>query len=140
MKENKKYKEKAQWKSAKTAISGIFGQKRIFHKNTHLCAKDKRKLMMKSREKAKEPVFQAYFQHFRPEKYILQKSGSVTFKVLPFCISVQNFMKKYKVQLEKFKKYCFPAKIGCSGDFKRVPATEISFIDNWFMLDGWHCY
>ena len=75
--------------------------------NMHLCAKNWKKLMMKSLENAKKPIFPAYFRHFRPEKYVFQKSGSVTFKTLPFCISMQNFMKKYKVQLEKFKKYRF---------------------------------
>ena len=73
--------------------------------------------MMKSLKNAKKPVFPAYFRHFQPEKNVFRKSGSVTFKMLPFRISVQNFMKKYKVQLEKFKKYRFPVKIGCSGDF-----------------------
>ena len=47
--------------------------------NTHLCAKNQKKLMMKSREMAKQPVFPAYFRHFRPEKYVFRKSGSVTF-------------------------------------------------------------
>ena len=58
-------------------ISGIFGRKKIFSEiglghilgiaNTHLCAKNQTKLMMKSRENAKKPVFPAYFWHFRPE-------------------------------------------------------------------------
>ena len=47
--------------------------------NTHLCAKNQKKLKIKSRENAKEPVFPAYFQHFWPEKYVLRKSGSITF-------------------------------------------------------------
>ena len=38
--------------------------------NTHLCAKNQRKLMIKSQENAKKPVFPAYFRHFRPEKYV----------------------------------------------------------------------
>ena len=38
--------------------------------NTHLCAKNRIKLMMKSRENAKKPGFPAYFRHFRPEKNI----------------------------------------------------------------------
>ena len=42
----------------------------------------------------KNSVFPAYFRYFRPENYVFRKSGSVTFKVLPFCISVQNTMKK----------------------------------------------
>ena len=58
----KKCKEKVRWKSAKTAISGIFpafsAGKKFFSKiglghvlsipNTHLCAKNQEKLMMKS--------------------------------------------------------------------------------------------
>ena len=31
--------------------------------------------MMKSRENAKEPVFPAYFRHFRPEKICFSKIG-----------------------------------------------------------------
>ena len=58
-------------------ISGISGRKRIFSKiglghvlsiaNAHLNGKNQKKLMMKSRENAKKPVFPAYFRHFRPE-------------------------------------------------------------------------
>ena len=120
-----KYVEKVQRKSAETAISSIFpvfsAGKKFLSKiglghilsiiNTHLCAKNQKKLMMKSRENAKKTVFPAYFRHFRLEKYVFRKSGTVTFQTLPFCSSVQNFMKKHKVQLEKFKKYRF------SGDF-----------------------
>ena len=102
-----KYKEKVRWKSAKTAISGIFPAfstgKDFFSKiglgqvlgiaNTHLCAKNQKKLMMKSRENAKKPVFPAYFRHFRPEMNFFRKSGSVTFWALPFCIIVQKIRK-----------------------------------------------
>ena len=69
--------------------------------------KNQKKQLLKSWENAKKPVFPAYFRHFWPEKYVFRKSGSVTFRALPFCISVPNFMKKYEVQLEKFKKYRF---------------------------------
>ena len=78
--------------------------------NMHLCAKNCKKLMMKSREITKKPVFPAYFRHFRPEKYVFRKSGSLTFQTLAFCISVPNFMKIYTVQLEKFKKCRFSSK------------------------------
>ena len=85
-----KYKEKVRAKFAKTAISGIFpafsAGKKFFSKiglghvmsiaNTHLCAKNWKKLMMKSRENAKKPVFSAYFRYFRPEKIFYQKSDS----------------------------------------------------------------
>ena len=59
-------------------VSGIFGQKKFFSKirlgyvlsfaNTHLCAKNQKKLMLKSQENAQKPVFPAYFWHFRSEK------------------------------------------------------------------------
>ena len=69
-----KYKEKVRTKSAKMAISGIFpafsAGKKFYSKiglghimgivNTHLCAKNQKRLMMKSRENAKKPVFPAY--------------------------------------------------------------------------------
>ena len=38
----------------------------------HLCAKDQKKLMMNSREKAEKPVFPAYFRHFRPKKFFFE--------------------------------------------------------------------
>ena len=78
-----KYKEKVQLKSAKMVSSDIFlvflAGKKIFSKiglghvlsiaNTHLCAKNQKKLMMKSRENAQKLVFPAYFCHFRPESH-----------------------------------------------------------------------
>ena len=84
-----KFKEKARRKTAKMAISGIFpafsAGKKFFSKiglghvlgiaNTHLYAKNKRKLKMKSRENTKKPVFPAYIRHFRPEKYVFSKIG-----------------------------------------------------------------
>ena len=93
--------------------------------NTHLWwAKSEKKLMMKSRENAQKPVFPAYFRHFRPEKKFLQNRAPSLW------ISVQNFMKKYKVQLEKFKKCHF---------FRRKFRRFLeSYIDNLTMLDGGH--
>ena len=51
-------------------ISGIFGRKKIFSKiglsqvlgipNMHLCAKNQKKLMMKSQENAKNQVYPAF--------------------------------------------------------------------------------
>ena len=67
-------------------------------------AKNQKKLMNGWKKKT---VFPAYFRHFRPERNFFRKSGSITFLALPFCIFVPNFMKKYQVQLEIFKKYCF---------------------------------
>ena len=43
--------------------------------NIHLCAENWKKLMMKSREMAKKPVFPAYSRHFRPEKIRFSKIG-----------------------------------------------------------------
>ena len=71
-----KYKEKVQTKSAKTAISGIFpafsAGKKFFSKiglgdfmgiaNTHLCAKNQKKLMKESRKNVKKPGFPGYFR------------------------------------------------------------------------------
>jgi hypothetical protein len=79
-----KYKEKVRTKSAKMAISGIFpafsAGKKFSSKiglghimgiaNTHLCAKNQKKLMKESRENVKKPGFQAYFRYFRPDKYV----------------------------------------------------------------------
>ena len=97
-----KYKGKVRTKCAKTAISGIFpafsAGKKIFSKiglghimgiaNTHLCAKNQKKLMKESRENVKKPSFPAYFRYFQPGKIFFRKSGSVTFWALPFCIFV----------------------------------------------------
>ena len=71
VKKTTKYKEKVRPKSGITAISGIFlafsAGKKFSSKiglghvigiaNAHLCAKNQKKLMMKSRENAKKPVF-----------------------------------------------------------------------------------
>ena len=66
-------------------ISGIFGRKKFSSKiglghvldiaKTHLCVKNQKKLMMKSRENAKKPVFPAYFRNFQPENFFFWKSG-----------------------------------------------------------------
>ena len=80
-------------KICKTAISAIFPdfrpEKNIFLKirlddilsivNTHLCAKNQKKLMIKSRENAKKPVFRHIYGIFGRKKYLFQKSGTVTF-------------------------------------------------------------
>ena len=84
-----KYKGKVRTKSAKTAISGIFpvfsAGKNFLSKielghvmsiaNMHLCTKNWKKLMMKSQEMAKKPVFPAYFRNFRLEKIRFSKIG-----------------------------------------------------------------
>ena len=51
-----------------------------------------------------------FFRHISGifgRNFFFQKSGSIKFWPLSFCASVQNFMKKYQVQLEIFEKYCF---------------------------------
>ena len=94
------------------AISGIFpafsAGKKIFSKiglghimgiaNTHLCAKNQKKLMKESRENVKKPSFPAYFRYFQPGKIFFRKSGSVTFWALPFCIFVPKNQQKLMSQ------------------------------------------
>ena len=68
-------------------ISSIFGGKKIFSKkrhvlgipNTHLCAKNQKKLMVKSRENAKKTGFSDIFPVFSAGKNVFRKSGSLTF-------------------------------------------------------------
>ena len=88
---NKKYKEKVPWKCAKTAISGIFGRKKVFLKNRtqtrpcfgHCYYTFLNKRSVKTDDeissKRQKTGFRAYFRHFRTEKYIDCKSGSVKF-------------------------------------------------------------
>ena len=105
-KKQKYHNFKNQGKSWKMAISCIFpffrGRKKfsseiglghILSANTHLWAKNQEKLTMKSRENAKKTVFPAYFRHFRPEKNVFRKSGSITFWTLSFCIFVPKIRK-----------------------------------------------
>ena len=112
-----KYEKKPQTKSAKTAISGIFpvfsAGKKFFSKirlghilgiaKTHLCAKNQKKLMMKSRENAKKPVFPAYFRHFRPEKKFFSKIGLrhiLAITILHLCAKNQkNLMSRSREKL-----------------------------------------
>ena len=49
--------------------------------------------MMKSRENAEKPGFPAYFRYFRPEKFFLRKSGSVTFWGFHFAFLCQKSAK-----------------------------------------------
>ena len=127
----KKYKEKVQWKNGDFRhIPGIFGRKKVFLKNRsrsclgHWYYAFMNKQSVKTNDeisrKRQKLVFPAYFSHFLQEKYVFSKIGLchiLGIAILWFCISVQNFMKKYKVRLGKFNKYLFSAKIGCSGDF-----------------------
>ena len=80
--------------------------------NTHLRAKNQRKLIMKSRENAKKNGFSVIYAR----KCFFPKS--VTFQILPLCISVHNFMKKYEVYSSgNSRNTIYPAKIGYSCDF-----------------------
>ena len=66
-------------------ISGIFGRKKMFSKiglnhilgiiHTHLCAKNQKKLMMKSRENAKKTDFSGIFPAFSARKMCFSKIG-----------------------------------------------------------------
>ena len=59
--------------------------------NTHLCAKNQKKLMMKSRENVQKPVFPAYFRHFRPEmNFFLENRASSLFGHCHFAPLCQN--------------------------------------------------
>ena len=91
--ETYKYPEKMWGKYEKTAISGTFpllqAVKNFFSENgfqylfggtnRHLCAKNNKKLMIKSRENPKKPLFSGHFRSWWPEIIFFQKSGSVTF-------------------------------------------------------------
>ena len=98
-------------------ISGIFGRKKIFLKNRtrpHFGHCYYASLSQKSDKtndeisrKCQKTGFSGIFPAFSAGKICFSKIGLGHILDLPFCISVQNFMKKYKVQLEKFKKYCF---------------------------------
>ena len=56
---------------------------------------------------------------------------SVTFSTLSFCVNVQNFMKKYQVQLEIFKKYCFS---GENWLFRRFFDSSGGFKNKFFLI------
>ena len=95
-------------------ISGIFDWKRIFLKNVlsianaHLYGKKSEKTNNQISRKCQKTGFSSIFLSFLAGNEFFPKiAGSLTFWTLPFCNSVQNFMKKYKVQLENFKKYHF---------------------------------
>ena len=76
-----KDKEIVRWKSTKMAISGIFPafSARLGHilgvPNTHLCAKNQKKQMMKSRENAKKTSFSGIFPAFSAGKIRFSKIG-----------------------------------------------------------------
>ena len=122
--------EKVQWKSTKMAISGIFpafsAGKKFFLKiklnhvlsiiNTHLCAKNQKKLMMKSRKNAKKLVFPAYFRYFRPEK-IFSEIGLRHFLGITILHKCAKFHEKIKYSSRNSRNTVFSAKIGCSSDF-----------------------
>ena len=107
MKKTTKCKEKVLWKSAETAISGIFkafsAGKDSFSKigishilgiaNARLCAKNQKNLMMKCQEKAKKNIFRHISVIFGRKFIFFRKSGSVTFRAWPFWIVVPKIRK-----------------------------------------------
>ena len=110
-----KYKGKVRKKSAKMAISGIFpvfsaGEK-CFSKiglgnilaiiNTHLCAKNWKKLMMKSREMAKKTSFSGIFPAFSAAKIRFSKIGLGHILDIGILHQRAKFHEKYTIQLEK---------------------------------------
>ena len=85
---------------------------------TNLFAKNQRKLMMKSREYAKKPVFPAYFRHFRPGKICFSKIGLCHILGLAILHQCAKFHEKnMKYSSRNSRNTVFPAKIGYSGDF-----------------------
>ena len=76
-------------------ISGIFSRKKNFSKighilgiiNTHLCVKKSEKNYDEMSRKSPKTGFSDIFPAFSAENFFFfQKSGSVTFWALPFCI------------------------------------------------------
>ena len=47
--------------------------------NSHLYGKNQKKIVMKSRENAKKPVFSAYFRHFQPEMFFFENRATSHF-------------------------------------------------------------
>ena len=149
-----KQQEKVRWKSTKTAISGIFpafsAANKFFSKiglghilgiiKTHLRAKYQKKLTMKFWEKAQKPVFRRISGIFDRKNRFFENRARPHFRHCRFASVCKISWKNIKYSSRNSRNTVFPAKIGCSSDFQRVPATKISFIDNWTMLDGWHCY
>ena len=78
--------------------SVIYNEKKFSGKNCfghflehialYLSAKNQKKLMKQFCTKSKKPYFQAVFGPNLPKKFFFQKSCSVTFWELPFCIIV----------------------------------------------------
>ena len=135
-----KYKEKVQWKSAKTAISGIFpafsAGKKILSKvglghvmgiaNKHLCAKNQKKLMKESRENVKKTGFPAYFWYFRPEKVFLKNRTPPCFGHCYYAFLNKQSVKTNEEILRKCQKN------GFSGIFPAFSAgNEFFFSKIW---------
>ena len=115
--------------------SGINDEKKFSGRNffghiaiTHFWTKNQYKLVMKSRENTKKPVFPAYFRHFRPEnrhisgifgrKIYFSKIGLrhiLGIAILHECAKFHE--KNVKYSSRNSRNTVFPAKIGCSGDF-----------------------
>ena len=84
------------------------GERRDFR---HFFSKNQKKTNDEISRKCQKTGFSGIFPAFSPGK-IARKIG------LGHILDIAVFYhEKYKVQLEKFKKCRFTAKIGCSGDF-----------------------
>ena len=87
---NNEIRGKTPKKCAKTVNSGIFqafsvGISHVLGiANSVLCATNRKKLMMKSRENVKKPVFPAYFWHFQPENFFFENRAPLHFKQCHF--------------------------------------------------------
>ena len=90
----------------------------------HLCAKNQKKLMMKSRENVKKPVFPAYFRHFPPEKYVSRKSDSTM--LWAFLIPSYLCEKKSEKTNDEISRKC--QKTGFSSIFPAFSAGKIGFL------------
>ena len=147
---NEKYIEKVQWKCAKTAISGVFpvfsAGKKIFSKiglghilgiiNTHLWAKNQKKLMMKSRENAKKPVFPA----FSAGKIHFSKIGHGHILDNAILHQCAKFHEEIWVTTREIQVIPFFRRNRLFRRFLESSGYKISLIDKWTMLNGGHCY
>ena len=82
-----------------------------------------------------------FFRHisgiFGRKNMFFEKSGSVIFQILPFCISVPNYVKKYKVQLDIQEMPFFGRKSAVPETFRKFRLQKSVFLTNepCFMVD-----
>ena len=114
-------------------ISGIFGWKKVFLKNRSrscfghcYCAFLNKKSVKTNDEISRKHRKTEFSGIFGRKNTFLENRAPSYFRYSHFAC-VQNFMKKYKVQLEKFKKYRFSMKICCSGRFLESSSYKNQF-------------